>query len=375
MAEPFDDPANILEQEDALIEIYIRFNDDIEKDYCFSVGLNDDFASLLKIFDTLKLSLRPSIFYKQTPIGFKVSNDPGYLTENGGMLFSYDAMKTTKDVELTDKVSDKCWPGQLIIPVWETDTKTKYGLVFALLAWLYTDLPDAHSPTPGICLTNQVSRTLAWVITTFTEYNNIADDILKETEINQTSYWVQWAFFSLHVVKILFVFLAAWTGMYNPYSLNPAKAAKVPKIDASKKQDLIDIGWTGARRATLDEYKEFYREYKIKQAGGIVQASRAGLFEKLKNPGVLLGEGEGFQSDMKDVSKLEDLKDSKLFTLNYEYFLEVGSQFEDQLIKSENPNKDIKDFRKYGPLEVESKIIKEIYANRKAREEEDSKKK
>ncbi|KAH3687926.1 hypothetical protein WICPIJ_001082 [Wickerhamomyces pijperi] len=375
MSEPFDDPANILEQEDARIEIYIRFNDDMEKDYCFSVGLNDDFSSLLKIFSTLQLSLRPSIFYKQTPIGFKVSHDPGYLTETGGLLFTYEAASNTKDVELTDKVSDKCWPGQLIIPVWEPDYATKYSVFLGCLAWLYTDLPDYYSPTPGICLTNQISRILAWGITNFTDFQNLSEDILKETQINQSGYWAQIGFFTLHLVKILLILVVFWTGIYNPYSVNPIKSARIPKIDASRKQELIDIGWTGAHRATLDEFKEFYREYKIKELGGIVKASRAGAFEKLRNPGVMLGEGEGFQSDLKDVSKLEDLKDSKLFTLNYEYFLELGSHFEDQLIQSSNPNKDIKDFRRYGPLVVKSKVIKEIYENRKAQEKEDSKKK
>lgn len=180
------DPADTIDAQDAVFEIYIRMNGEHEKDYCFNVGINDTFESLFRIFESLKISLRPNVFYEQKPIGFKVSNSPGYLTDNGGFLFSYDSDKLTKDVKLTDKISDHCWPGQLVLPIWKTDYFTQYSIILGLLTWLYTDLPDAISPTPGICLTNQISRTLARVAANF-DYNELAADMLAETAVDRKS--------------------------------------------------------------------------------------------------------------------------------------------------------------------------------------------
>ncbi|KAH3674702.1 hypothetical protein WICMUC_003118 [Wickerhamomyces mucosus] len=363
------------ELNDARIEIYVRMNDDHEKDYCFSVGIDDDFHSLLKIFDTLTLSLRPSIFYKQKPIGFKISNDPGYLTENGGLLFTSKSSDNSKPVKLSDKISEHCWPGHLVLPVWKEDNFKFYNFSLILLLWLYTDLPDTWSPTPGICLTNQVSKILSIIIENVFNNSKLAADIYAETIPYSTGLTAQYVFFSVHILKIIFIFLFAWTGLYNPYSINPLVNAKVPKLDESKKNDLIAVGWTGSRKATIDEFREFYREYRIKEVGGIVKASRAGLFETLGNPGITLSENEGFQSDLKNETRLTDLKSSNLFTLNYEFFEEIGVEFEKLLSgSSTNPNQDIKNFRKYGPLKS-SKIIKDIYSHRKQVQLESAKEK
>ena len=57
------------------------------------------------------------------------------------------------------------------------------------------------------------------------------------------------------------------------------------KLDVTK-EELVKLGWTGTRKATIDEYKEYYREFKINQHGGMIQAHRAGLFNTLRNLGV-----------------------------------------------------------------------------------------
>lgn len=363
-----NDPADVIDAQDARLEIYIRMNDDPDKDYCFSVGINDEFSSLINIFQVLKLSLRPSIFYKQIPKSFKVSSDPGLLTDNGGLLFSDYAAKSTFEVKLTDKISDFAWPGQLILPVWEKDTLKQTSVVLFLLFWLYTDLPDYYSPTPGICLTNQVSKLVSLVLKQF-GVNDVADNILKEIEPNQATYAVQIIFFVIHLIKITFIYLSLWSGLFNPYSLNPYKihtVNKTEKLNDKKRDELISIGWTGSRRANIDEYREYFKECEIKRAGGIVKASKLGLFEKLKSPAIKLGKGEGFDSDLKSTKTVKDLEaDPSKFFLTYDYFGEIGEVFENYLTnESTNVNQDIKNFRKYGPITSNDRIKKIIQARK-----------
>jgi len=366
------DPADVFEAEDAVFEIFIRMNDENEKDYCFNVGINDTFESLFKVFDSLSISLRPNIFYLQKPIGFKVSDDPGYLTDNGGLLYNFKADKFTKKVKLTDKISDHCWPGQLVLPIWKEDSFVHYSIIAALLTWLYTDLPDFISPTPAICLTSQVSRLLAYGATMF-DYNELAADLLKETAPNHNSIGAQCCFFAIHIVKIIMIYLFFYTGIFNPYSLNPIKMhylTKHDKIDENKKMELVKLGWTGTRKATIEEYREFYREYKIKEAGGLVKANKQGLFPKLRNPGVELKFGEGFQSDLKNQSTLKDLEaDPTKFILNYEWFALIGENYEEYLAnEATDKSQAVKNFRRYGPL-VSNERIQKIVEGRKGKSE------
>lgn len=362
------DPADTIDAQDAVFEIYIRMNGEHEKDYCFNVGINDTFDSLFKIFDSLKISLRPNVFYEQKPIGFKVSNSPGYLTDNGGLLFSYDSDKITKDVKLTDKISDHCWPGQLVLPIWKKDHFTEYSIILGLLTWLYTDLPDFISPTPGICLTNQVSRTLARVAAHF-DYKELAADMLAETAVNSNSVTAQIFFFVFHIFKCVMIFLFLYSGLFNPYTINPITMQHLKatdKLDEKKKLELISLGWTGTRKATLDEYKEFYREAEIKRVGGLVKASKLGLFAKLREPGVELGPGEGFQSDLTNKTTIKDLEaNPEKFILNFEWYTLVGEYYEDYLAnESQDKAVDVKNYRRYGPLTSNDRI-KKIVEGRK----------
>ncbi|ONH67732.1 Glucose-signaling factor 2 [Cyberlindnera fabianii] len=309
---------DVIDAQDARLEVYMRMNDDSEKDYCFSVGINDTFESLMQVFHTLKLSLRPNAFYHQIPSGFKVSTDPGYLTVYGGLLYTDDATKNTKNVKLTDKISDHAWPGQLIVPVWEPKNSNKFIVLAILAFWLYTDLPDVWSPTPGICLTNQISFIIAAILNKF-ELKEAALDMIRETAVNRSSFTAQMIFFAFHVFKL--------TNLMMLREIN-----------------LIAIGWTGSRKATLEEYKEYFRDTEVKKLGGIVKASKMGMFERLKNPGVILGEGEGFDTPLTDVKSLKQIEaNPEKFELTYEYYADIGEYFENYLsTQSKNANTDIK---------------------------------
>ncbi|KAK7677545.1 hypothetical protein QCA50_019453 [Cerrena zonata] len=246
---------DVIEVEDTgYVETYIRFNDDLEKDYCFQVKTSDSFKDLFKIFKTLPIALRPNLFYNSLPLGFYVSTAPGYLTEDGGLLFSYE----TSEERFRRKVGN-------------------------------------------------------------------SDKLFK-----------------LH---------------------------RAPVQAAVTKEQLLDIGWTGTRRACPDEYKDFYRDYKIKEHGGMIPAHQAGVFDKLKNLGVFLGLGEGFNTPLDNKSTIKDLlsEENEKFTLNYQYFAQLGEFFQNYTNEHEsNLIEAIKQFRRYGILHSNDTIAK-IVKNRKSR--------
>lgn len=347
------------ETEDSYLEVYLRFNDDMEKDYCFQIKSSATFRLLFKIFNTIPIALRPNLFYSSQPTGFSICRSPGYLTEDGSILFDYETAQFTEPVkDLDERVSSQVWPGQLILPNWEFNYFAFYSFLSALLVWLYTDLPDFISPTPGICLTNKVSVMMARLCLYF-EQPRLADALLSD--INEpVSIMAQCIFFFFHVVKCLVIFLIIHTGAFNPIKLFRFGARSV-KLDVTK-EELLAVGWTGSKKATPDDYKEFYRDYKIKQYGSMINAHQAGLFDKLRNLGVFLGRGEGFNTPIQSGGK--DAKDTKLavvdgkLPLSYSYLEAVG----DALVKHIR-NKEggallecVKNYRRYGLLDADEKV-------------------
>ncbi|ODV83489.1 hypothetical protein CANARDRAFT_9549 [[Candida] arabinofermentans NRRL YB-2248] len=332
-------------------DIYIRMNSDDEKDYCFQVTPDQKFSSLFDIFKTLPLNLTPSIFYELTPIAFQVSKCPGFLSRTGGLLFGDDATnkKYLVNVSNDDLISEKCWPGQLINPIFQERTFFKYTVYSALLTWLYTDLPDFISPTPGICLTNWGTKGLCYAIDHWLGKPQIAKNIYDDM-FSDTTIVGQCVFFIFHFFKVLIIWVALYIGLANPYSL---VGKKPPTIE---REDLLRIGWTGAKKASSMNYKQHYREMKIKEAGGILKAHHEGLLETLKNNGVELGKGEGFQTpiDLKNVKSFESVKNNKKFVLTYEYLSKLETHFHRVNAKLDDQEFNIryKDLRTYGPLDI-----------------------
>lgn len=356
---------------DGMLEVFIRMNLDMEKDYCFNVHVKDRFRDLYKIFDTLPVLLNPSIFYYPRPISFSISKNPGYLTRSGALLFSYDADKPefVVPVDNEDIISDKVWPGQLILPQWQMNYNRLFQFVSVLLLWLYTDLPDFISPTPGICLTNQISRVFSYFAENFLQNLDLAADIMKEVN-SEFSILAQLGFFALHIFKTSIIFAVFYLGIFNPYKFEVNLFKKKVQQDVSKEQ-LIEIGWTSAKKATIDEFREFYHNYRIEKAGGLVKANRAGLFKELRRTGVELKKGEGFDTKLpvdeedKGVNSITLAKMRKMdeFKLNYDYIATVGEHFEKFLLESKDPGEDIKKFRRYGPLDLPEEL-KEIVLER-----------
>ncbi|KAG8204233.1 hypothetical protein GWM34_00020, partial [Candida africana] len=358
------------------LDIYLRFNDDMEKDYCFQVKTTTVFKDLYKVFRTLPISLRPSVFYHAQPIGFKKSVSPGYLTQDGNFIFDEDSQKQAVSVNDNDLINETVWPGQLILPVWQFNDFGFYSFLTFLACWLYTDLPDFISPTPGICLTNQMTKLMAWVLVQFGK-DRFAETLLADL-YDTVSVGAQCVFFGFHIIKCLFIFGFLYTGVFNPmrvFRLTPRSV----KLDVTK-EELVKLGWTGTRKATIDEYKEYYREFKINQHGGMIQAHRAGLFNTLRNLGVQLESGEGYNTPLTEENKLrtmrqivEDAKkpDFKL-KLSYEYFAELGYVFATNAENKEGSElaQLIKQYRRYGLL-VSDQRIKTVVRARKGETDEE----
>ncbi|KAK6461982.1 glucose signaling factor 2 [Scheffersomyces coipomensis] len=380
MAEEKQDRTQLSDQV-GYFDIYIRFNDDMEKDYCFQIKTTTVFKDLYQIFKTLPIALRPSVFYESEPIGFKVCTSPGYLTEDGNFLFDYNATKFQRSIpSINSLVSDHVWPGQLILPIWKFNYFNFYSLISFLVTWLYTDLPDFISPTPGICLTNQATKGLSWLALYFNQAK--LSNMLIEDINSPVSVMGQIIFFVVHIFKVLIIFALLYTGTFNPIKIFRISNRNI-KLEITK-EELVELGWTGTRKATPDEYKDYYREYKIKEHGGMIAAHKAGLFENLKNLGCLLEEGEGYNTPidtkvtlddlLKDVEKNSEvdedgdevLSDFKL-SISYEYFAQLGSVFTKFIDDKEGTelNDYIKQYRRYGLL-FSNDTVKNIVKRRKA---------
>lgn len=338
------------------LDVYVRFNDDNEKDYCFQKKASDKFSSLFGIFEKLPIALRPSLFYENKPIGFRVSDSPGYLTEDGALLFDWAAHKFSRNVNNDDIISKHVWPGQLILPVWEFKWFRYYSFVSFLIVWLYTDLPDSISPTPGLCLSTQMIN-LAAKLLFFFNYNDAAAGLIQETS-TPISHVTEAIFFTFHLVKVLALYFVLYSGLFNPHKMFAFKfAAGGNKLNITR-EELIEAGWTGSRKATPIEYKEYYRDYKIKEYGGMIKAHQAGLFDTLKDLGCFLKLNEGYSTPLDTKSTLKDLESGNLLSLNYEYISLLSSYFAEYIQGKEGKEllDLIKQYRRYGLLHSNEKI-------------------
>lgn len=337
-------------------DIYIRFNGDEERDYCFQVTTSTTFGDLIKIFNTLPLNLSPSIFFERLPTHFQISTHPGILTREGGFLFGDRADKPeyTKTMKNEDVIADYAWPGQLIVPYFPDKPFLKYSVVSAMLVWLYTDLPDFISPTPGHSITATVCRFLAYL---FGDVLAMPDQaaLFATGAADDWSVTAQCVFFFMNLFKVAIIYFSLWVGALNPYSLNFLSKTKLKMVE---RDDLVAIGWTSAKKAIRYDFENAYRSEKIKKVGGIMNANKTGLLRKLRYSCVVLGEGEGFQTplDWKRATKTNDNK----FHLSYEMIKE-----QEEHLQLANPKAtDIefagiyKRYRRFGPFDGPEDIAK-----------------
>ncbi|SCU79730.1 LADA_0B02806g1_1 [Lachancea dasiensis] len=384
------------------MEICVRLNEDCENDYTFQVNKDDTFEpKLMKMFDEKVglasfMVLRPSLFYKKMPKGLQKSMHPGYLTENGCLLFHYDCdnKEYREALDLKNKkIWEQMWPGQLVLPQWELSHTNILVFVGIMLAWLYTDLPDLVSPTPGICFTNQISRGLI-VVARHYGYNAIAEKLSEEVQVNSAGTAAQWLFFALHVFKVLFVALVFYTGLVNPLTFNPVRiyqtrSAVATKDTASLKAILQSIGWVGAKRATYDDYRDTYYNYRLEKAGGLVPAYKSGVMKAAATPGVILEKGEGFQTPLDKrftESTFKTMEKSRKLVLSEEYLIQLEKDLQAQVKACEGDvpkiNQEIRKFRRFGLFECGPELARLVQLRQevaaaelqKSQDDEDEKK-
>ncbi|CAH02948.1 Gsf2p [Kluyveromyces lactis] len=367
------------------MEVYVRMNDDLEYDYAFQVQKDDTLEQKIAlIFNKEKglsrfMVLKPSIFYKNEPSGFRKSMHPGFLTENGCLLFDYSAddSEYLEDLEVSKKtVWEQLWPGQLVLPKWEKDWKTIWTFVTIMLVWLYTDLPDCISPTPGICLTNQLSKRFASLADN-AGLTFVAEKLREELEINSVSVTAQWLFFVFHIVKIVILSSFFYTGLVNPVSFNPLrsllnKKSAISNGNSELKSTLQTIGWVGARRAIYDDYRDKYYQYVIDKSGGPLHAYRKGIMKQAANPGVTLSAGEGFQTELSNRfnhNTFETMKSSGKFKLSEDYFLQLETDLKENIKACDGDvakiNAEIRNFRKYGLFECGPELTELVQLRKK----------
>ncbi|KAK9376085.1 glucose signaling factor 2-domain-containing protein [Lipomyces chichibuensis] len=267
-------------KKDKLIDIYVRLNGDIEKDYCFCLPRDSPIAVLHNIFVALPLVLSPTFFYHSKPAGFHLSTSPGFVTTEGALMFNHKGKLTP--IDDTKRIGDVAREGQLFVPIFKHNLRRWFTVVFVLLFWLYTDLPDWASPTPGISIFAIATRI-------FEHFLPSDPDVAPEPQ--STDGVVDFIFFLFHVIKVLVIFLIFFFGGYNPSSLNPFHEG--PEVTPD---NLRSIGWTGARRISPDEWREENRTRRIDEVGGAVKAYEKGILMGLSSAGIYLQPGEGWDT-------------------------------------------------------------------------------
>lgn len=366
------------------MEVNVRFNADIEKDFAFQVDreekLNDKIARIFRKDGTGMghfMVLRPTIFHQEEPTGFYKSMHPGYMTEGGCVIYDEDA-DTSEYLEFLKEekpILDQVWPGQLILPKWDVSYGNILRFAFIMLAWLYTDLPDCISPTPGICLTNNMSRLLIPVLD-YLELHDFVAHLRLEIVPGYSSLFAQWGFFTFHVFKVLLITLFFAVGLCNPVSFNPFKVFRIAKMDLAQpsvKNLVRSLGWVGIRKGTQEQYQATFHEYIMQKYGGTVKASRAGKLRIAFNPGFPLLDGEGYQTPLSqrfEINTFDEIEKNGKFYFSEAYFIELENNLRSNVKKCGGDiglmNTEVKRFRRFGLFEPNAKLERLVTLRKRA---------
>lgn len=327
---------------------------------------------LKRIFQTLPFSLSPNYFYHRIPAGFKVSKHPGFLTSEGGLLFCKDAAKEkyTRAVDQNRPIGELLWDSQLVVPVWTFVPHRFLTVMSILMGWLYLDLPQYITPTPGIAPSILIQRVIDSVA---------VSAAAAESSPSQydTPIW-QWVFFAMHIAKIIFIFAMFQTGTFNPISLNPFTNRKLRTTQPTLEM-LNSIGWTNVKRATPEEWRSQNSKNMIAEEGGFGKLlQNKGKLKEIANAGIFLTDGEGLatpkpskKENSKEGSdnstKVEMIdKDGKFHLTDeyfYYYYAPLAKAINDENMDSQSKAELMSYYRRYGPKKATPEL-KEIYLKR-----------
>lgn len=339
------------------MDVYIRFKGSTDADYCFNLPMDATVDHFNRISRRLPVVLRPSWFYDRHPTAWGVSLHPGYLTEEGTLLFGEDAADPKWVRWLDDSVSIRevgC-EGMLYVPKWRWNTERHLLFLTVLLAWLYLDLPVFLTPTPGVTPSLVLLKGIRYLVPDFFEF---PDDNVFNT------WWFQIIFFVLHTLKVIAIYGVFYLGMINPASIFPWKV-HMPSLPSP--QELTDLGWTSSRRLAWDDWPYKYRDHRIDRVGGVLEAYRQGLLEK--PIGIWLQDGEGYSYFKSGWTSVKVDSDSLLtsegkFVPSPDYFQILAKPLAEILNSGDVPIEEkiqrLKEFRSFGYLDGPPEL-KDLY--------------
>lgn len=311
-------------------------------------------GSLTSIFHAIPSPLSPNYFYDRIPIAFAASRAPGFLTSQGGLLFGPNAAAILSPaLDPTALLGDVIYEGQLVLPIWQYNY-TRFLLIMTFLgAWLYTDFPQYLTPTPGLAPTMLLYNLL----------DKFFPDPTPQPSAFDSVSW-QWFFFSLHFLKVAFIYLLFYSGVFNPISLNPFRhrALRTRPVDS---ETLARFGPTGIRKASVAEWRVENARNEISELG-IGAAHKAGLLLTLRDAGVQLTSGEGWDTPKDEflVPPTTTNDTPYRFKLSIEYYRACYNYV------TEHPSdhaERLEYYRRWGPKKGSSALLA-YYAQRKAQE-------
>ncbi|ODV92100.1 hypothetical protein CANCADRAFT_82251 [Tortispora caseinolytica NRRL Y-17796] len=265
-----------------LMDIYVRLNDDFEKDYCFSVSEGERVSFIRKILHNIPQITAPSPFFYRDPLGFILDDTPGYLTANGNVLFTARVITPELAAHLIDEsktFGEVCLNGQLFLPVWKPNRRFQILVILLSIFWIYLNIPLYISPTPKC--------SMAYI------FNIVIGYLPAFLDMPYLPPLAQWVMMIVQGMICVAVYLALSIGIVNPQSFRFVPQFIFPPASNKwtvTKEDLEQIGWTGARKQTPAEWRSSY--FNKKKEEGAFKSD-----EKLVD-GIILGPGEGWNSGL-----------------------------------------------------------------------------
>lgn len=384
------------------MEVYLRLKGDNEKDYLLTLPkytplkdipiFKEELLDLAhsRLTSEFKLILKPSVFHKSTIRVVNKSVHPGILIKEGSsLIYDYDADENPyiKELDINKSAETQLWPHQLILPQWEISYNNIFIYLTIITVWLISDIPQYINPWKNKNLTFLLNLFFFKVFTYFNVdafAKLIEKDMIEVNHLNNDSSLILlWGIYAMHIVKVLVLTFFLKVGLVNPPSLNPMfyyfKYFKEGDNQKKEQKNLADymatIGLNGVKRFNLDQYKTFIYNFFIKKAGNDqVQAYKLGYFPKMKGDGVVLGAGEGFDSDISkrfDVDTFETMDSTRKFVLSESYYQEIYNEMVYQMNNQNEADfmETLKNFKKFGMMDAHSEKLNNLFIKREEGEE------
>ena len=390
------------------MEVYLRLKGDNEKDYLLTIPKYTPLKDIpifkqelldlehSKLISEFKLVLKPTLFHKSTLSVINKSVHPGILIKEGAsLIYDYDCDENPylKELDLNKSAETQLWPHQLILPKWEVNYFNIFIYIALMTVWLISDIPQYINPWKNKNLTYLLNLFFFKVFTYFKVESFsrlIAKDMIEVNNLNNDSSLILlWGIYGMHILKVLLLTFFLRVGLINPPSLNPLfyyfkyfKEGDHQKKEQKRLSDyMVTIGLNGLKRCNLDQYKTHIYNFFLQKAGNDqVAAYKLGYFPKMKGDGVVLGKGEGFDSDLSkrfDVDTFEIMEKEGKFVLSEAYYQEIYNEMVYQMNNQDEAAfiTTLRNFKRFGMMDCHSERLNNLFIKREELELAKDKKK